>query len=47
MAQDYYDEYDECPDDRVTDEDIWYAMTDGMYGDHPGGNIDYDILGFD
>ena len=39
MAQDYYEEYnhdydeytDEYPAERVTDEDVWYAMTDGMY----------------
>jgi hypothetical protein len=34
------------PDEKITEEDIWYAMTDGMYGDYPGGNIDYDTLGF-
>jgi hypothetical protein len=35
------------PEEKITDEDIWYAMTDGMYGDYPGGDIDYDTLGFD
>ncbi len=29
-----------------TKEDPWDAMTDGKYGDYPGGNIDYDALGF-
>lgn len=29
-----------------TDEDTWDAMTDGMYGDYPGGDIDYELLGF-
>ena len=29
-----------------TEEDTWDAMTDGMYGDYPGGDIDYEILGF-
>ena len=24
----------------------WEAMTDGQYGDYPGGDIDYDTLGF-
>lgn len=24
----------------------WDAMTDGMYGDYPGGYIDYDTMGF-
>lgn len=36
--------------DRLEDyydaEDRWYAMTDGQYGDYPGGDIDYDIFGF-
>ena len=42
------DEYcdDDYPEDMVTDEDVWYAMTDGMYGDYPGGDVDYDWLGF-
>ena len=22
------------------------AMTDGMYGDYPGGDVDYEVLGF-
>ena len=29
-----------------TEEDSWDAMTDGMYGDYPGGDIDYDKYGF-
>lgn len=37
-------------DDRLENyydpEDRWYAMTDGQYGDYPGGDIDYDIFGF-
>lgn len=32
--------------DTYTEEDTWDAMTDGMYGDYPGGNIDYDFLGY-
>lgn len=47
MTQGYYDEYNDEPIERVTDEDVWYALTDGMYGDYPGGDIDYDKLGFD
>lgn len=26
--------------------DTWYALTDGAYGDYPGGDVDYDGLGF-
>lgn len=29
-----------------TEDDSWDTMTDGKYGDYPGGNIDYDALGF-
>ena len=29
-----------------TEEDSWDAMTDGMYGDYPGGDVDYDKFGF-
>ena len=29
-----------------TEEDTWDAMTDGMYGDYPGGDVDYEDLGF-
>ena len=29
-----------------TEEDTWDAMTDGMYGDYPGGDIDYEKFGF-
>lgn len=29
-----------------TEEDTWDAMTDGMYGDYPGGDIDYELLGY-
>jgi len=40
---DYWDYYE---DNINYQEDTWYAMTDGMYGDYPGGDIDYDIFGF-
>jgi hypothetical protein len=29
-----------------TEEDSWDAMTDGMYGDYPGGDVDYEKYGF-
>lgn len=29
-----------------TEEDTWDAMTDGMYGDYPDGDVDYEALGF-
>lgn len=29
-----------------TAEDTWDAMTDGMYGDYFGGDVDYEVLGF-
>ena len=29
-----------------TAEDAWDAMTDGMYGDYPGGDVDYEKIGF-
>ena len=34
------------PDDYNYEEEAWYAMTDGQYGDYPGGTIDYDFLGY-
>lgn len=37
-----YEDYDDTDYDR----DTWYAMTDGQYGDYPGGDIDYDEFGF-
>ena len=29
-----------------TEQDTWDAMTDGMYGDYPGGDVDYEKFGF-
>lgn len=26
--------------------ETWEALTDGQYGDFPGGYIDYEIMGF-
>lgn len=47
---DYYEDYDGQGEQEEryewTEEDTWYAMTDGMYGDYPGGNVDYEIFGF-
>ena len=28
------------------EEETWYALTDGQYGDYPGPGVDYDFLGF-
>ena len=36
-------EVDDCID---WEEETWYAMTDGMYGDYPGPGVDYDAFGF-
>jgi len=51
-----YDDYDPYYDydcqchSGYDDEDYaaakWDALSDGQYGDYPGGDIDYDILGF-
>lgn len=41
---DFYEEdYNSCEDWRA---ETWDALTDGEYGDYPGGDIDYDALGF-
>ena len=51
MSKENY--YADCEDDDGMNNDIdwdeerWYYLTDGMYGDYPGGDVDYDILGFD
>ena len=31
---------------RVTDEDVWYALTDGAEGDYPGPDWDPEWFGF-
>lgn len=33
-------------DDIDYEEETWYALTDGQYGDYPGSGVDYDFLGF-
>lgn len=41
-----YPNYDSHSDDYDYDKETWYALTDGMYGDYPGSDVDYDGLGF-
>ena len=42
--------YEKAWDDDIDyydyEKEQWYALTDGMYGDYPEGDIDYEILGF-
>lgn len=45
MNEEYYEE-DFSYDDEELREEEWNALTDGQYGDYPGGDIDYDIFGF-
>ena len=55
MTRDFYDdsyeEYDdyECEsnyycDSEWTEEDVWDALTDGMYGDMPSNPMEYDAM---
>lgn len=44
QKKDYYDDYED--ENTNYAEDTWYALTDGMYGDYPDGDVDYDGLGF-
>ena len=50
MEEDYYEDWSDWSDrEDYTDyeEETWYAMTDGMYGDMPEGfDGDYSFLGF-
>ena len=39
------DDYYDYQDDTNWEEETWYALTGGQYGDYPGGDIDYDFLG--
>lgn len=42
--EDYeYEGYDDCGYEW-TDEDSWYALTDGMYGDMPNNPLEYDAM---
>lgn len=47
--EDFYEDYED-QDYGYTAEELeemtWDAMTDGQYGPYPGGDIDYDMLGF-
>lgn len=48
FENDFYDDADSLPVEEWTEEDAWDALTDGMYGDYPGGDgLDYlsDIMG--
>lgn len=45
MNEDEYYEEDFSYDDEELREEEWNALTDGQYGDYPGGDIDYDIFG--
>jgi hypothetical protein len=42
---DYEPDYDDY-DDYNADEEAWYALTDGQYGDYPGCEVDYDFMGW-
>ena len=44
IEEDFYED-DYAPDNNCIEEE-WDAITDGQYGDYPGGDIDYDIFGF-
>jgi len=46
-SDDYYESNNSYDNEEPNyAEDTWDAMTDGMYGDYPGGEVDYDNLGF-
>ena len=42
---DYRDNY-YSDNDYDYERERWDALTDGMYGDYPGCDIDYDVFGF-
>ena len=45
--EDYdYNAYWRNDDGIDYEEETWYALTDGQYGDYPGPDVDYDFLGF-
>lgn len=46
MNEEEYYEEDFSYDDEELREEEWNALTDGQYGEYPGGDIDYDIFGF-
>ena len=43
-SQKQYEEYDH--DDWDWERENWNALTDGQYGDYPGPDFDYEVLGF-
>lgn len=43
MANFYDDDY-ECGGYEWTEEDSWYALTDGMYGEMPKNPMEYDAM---
>ena len=45
MTSSYEPDYDDY-DDYNADEEAWYALTDGQYGDYPGCEVDYDFMGW-
>lgn len=46
IDEDLYEYEDDNESYIWTEEDAWDAMTDGMYGDYPGGDVDYEFLGY-
>ena len=42
----YTSDYDVYYDPNNYAEETWVALTDGMYGDYPGGDADYETIGF-
>lgn len=44
IEEDFYE--DDYAPDYDWREEAWDALTDGQYGDYPGGDVDYDALGF-
>ena len=45
MIEEDFHEDDYDPDNNWREEE-WDALTDGQYGDYPGGDVDYDAFGF-
>ena len=44
IEEDFYE--DDYSPDYDWREEAWDALTDGQYGDYPGGDVDYDAFGF-
>ena len=44
IEEDFYED-DYAPENNWREEEC-DALTDGQYGDHPGGDVDYDAFGF-